>query len=43
MTKKALTITATVVCTIAAGVLLFSVLGAAVFLLPLIGGAFAAK
>lgn len=39
--KKALTITAVAVCAVAAGVLLFSILGAAVFVLPLIGGAFA--
>ena len=41
--KKALTITAVAVCAVVAGVLLFSILGAAVFVLPLIGGAFAVK
>ena len=40
--KKALTITAATVCAVVAGVLLFSLLGVAVFLLPLIGGAFTA-
>lgn len=41
--KKALSILATLVIAVAAGALLFSLIGVAVFLLPLLGGAFAAK
>lgn len=39
--KKIITYTLVALAVVAAGVLLFSLLGAAVFFLPLIGGAFA--
>ena len=38
--KKIITYTFAVLAIVAVGVLLFSMLGAAVFLLPLLGGAF---
>ncbi len=39
--KKIITYTLAVLLVVAVGVLLFSLLGAAVFFLPLLGGAFA--
>lgn len=39
--KKIITYTLVALTVVAAGVLLFSMLGAGVFLLPLLGGAFA--
>ncbi len=43
MKKKVIKYSAIAVCAIGAGVLLFSLIGVAVFFLPLLGGAFKAQ